>query len=214
MSIIRPLIVFAAMMLPWLRESLSPCSMLCGTIGLASRQRGRFAAAGRERQAAARRNHGIRLARPQGKLPEARAFVCGRPLRHGSIPCPIPGVGSSAFACPACRRGAFMVAAGLHGDARTGSKSLLRARRRLESPLVFPIPSRRLFALALSSVFPASPATPTSALSQAKVEPRNTPVSQGASTHEGPTWPAQDSRRRAVAFSQLWQRIRLSDVNI
>jgi len=71
-SIIRPLIVFAAMMLPWLRESLSPCSMLCGTIGLASRQRGRFAAAGRERQAAARRNHGIRLARPQGKLPETR----------------------------------------------------------------------------------------------------------------------------------------------
>ena len=31
-----------------------------------------------------------------------RAFVCGRPLRHGSIPCPIPGVGSSAFVCPAC----------------------------------------------------------------------------------------------------------------
>ena len=53
-----------------------------------------------------------------------------------------------------------MIAAGLHGDARTGSKSLLRARRRLESPLVFPIPSRRLFALALSSVFPASPASP------------------------------------------------------
>ena len=61
---------------------------------------------------------------------------------------------------------------GLHGDARTGSISLLRARRRLESPLVFPIPSRRLFVLALSSVFPASPATPTSALSQAKAKPR------------------------------------------
>ena len=98
--------------------------------------------------------------------------MCGRPLRHGSFPCPIPSVGSSAFACPACRCGAFMVAAGLHGDARTGSISLLRARRRLEGPPVFPIPSRRLFALALSSVFPASPATPTSALSQAKVEPR------------------------------------------
>ena len=106
------------------------------------------------------------------KWPTDRAFVCGRPLRHGSFPCPIPGVGSSAFACPACRRGALMAAAGLHGDARTGSKSLLRARRRLESPPVFPVPSRRLFALALSSVFPASPAAPTSALSQATVEPR------------------------------------------
>ena len=107
-------------------------------------------------------------------LEESQGFRVWTPLRHGSIPCPIPGVGSSAFVCPACCRGAFMAAAGLHGDARTGSKSLLRARRRLESPPVFPIPSRRLFALALSSVFPASPATPTSALSQAKVEPRKT----------------------------------------
>ena len=99
--------------------------------------------------------------------------MCGRPLRHGIFPCPIPGVGSSAFVCPACRRGALMVAAGLHGDARTGSISLLRARRRLESPPVFPIPSRRLFALALSSVFPASPAASTSVLiAQTDVEPR------------------------------------------
>ena len=101
------------------------------------------------------------------------AFVCGRPLRHGIFPCPIPGVGSSAFVCPACRCGALMVAAGLHGDARTGSLSLLRARRRLEGPLVFPIPSRRLFALALSSVFPASSAPPTSVLiPQPDVEPQ------------------------------------------
>ena len=93
-------------------------------------------------------------------------------LRHGSFPCQIPSVGSSAFVCPACRCGALIFAAGLHGDARTGYLSLLRARRRLEGPLVFPIPSRRLFALALSSVFPASPATPTSVLiAQTDVEP-------------------------------------------
>ena len=93
-------------------------------------------------------------------------------MRNTIFPCPIPGVGSSAFVCPACRRGALMVVSGLHGDARTGSKLLLRARRRLESPPVFSIPSRRLFVLALSSVVPAYLATPTSALNQARVEPR------------------------------------------
>ena len=43
----------------------------------------------------------------------------------GECPCPVPSVGLSAFACPACRRGALMVAAGLHGDAQTGSISLM-----------------------------------------------------------------------------------------
>ena len=40
------------------------------------------------------------------------------------------------------RRIASMFAAGLHGDARTGSISHLRAHRRFNRPLVFPIPSR------------------------------------------------------------------------
>ena len=49
----------------------------------------------------------------------------------------------------------------------------LRARRCLEGPPVFRIPSRQLFALALSSVFPMSPASPASALvSGAQAEPR------------------------------------------
>ena len=43
----------------------------------------------------------------------------------------------------------------------------------LRLPPGFPDPVRRLFALALSSVCPASPATPTYALTQAKAEPRN-----------------------------------------
>ena len=61
--------------------------------------------------------------------------------------------------------GALMVAAGLHGDARTGSISHWRALKRCDLPLVCPISTRRPFALAPSSVFHASPATPTSALS-------------------------------------------------
>ena len=54
-----------------------------------------------------------------------------------------------------------MVAAGLHGDAWTGSKSIMRVRRRFEGPSVFPSPSRRLNVPVLSPVFPASPAAPT-----------------------------------------------------
>lgn len=42
--------------------------------------------------------------------------------------------------------------------------SHLRVPKRFDCPWVFPILSRRLFALALSSVFPASPAAPASAL--------------------------------------------------
>lgn len=68
-----------------------------------------------------------------------------------------------------------MSVVGLHGDARVRFKSLLRARRCLESPLVFAIPSRPLFALALSSVIPASPSSSAPALCpQAEAELQKT----------------------------------------
>ena len=46
---------------------------------------------------------------------------------------------SESPVCPACRRGALRSAAGLHGDARTGSKSLLRSEAS-RKPAGFPDP--------------------------------------------------------------------------
>ena len=70
----------------------------------------------------------------------ARGFgTCGRPAAHGIFLGQIPGAGSCAFACPACRRGALTAAADLHGDARTGSDSIMR---RIEREFV-QLPGRR-----------------------------------------------------------------------
>ena len=71
-----------------------------------------------------------------------------------------------------------MVAAGLRGNARGVSVSIWRARMRLEFALVFRSSLDGLFALALSSVLPASSATSTYALSpQSKAELRKTSFS-------------------------------------
>ena len=71
--------------------------------------------------------------RRQATSDRPRAIACG-PLRHGIFPCPISSAGSSAFAHPACLRGALMVAASLHGNARTGSVSHLHALKRFVCP--------------------------------------------------------------------------------
>ena len=67
-------------------------------------------------------------------------FVCGRPVPRRAL--------------DGCRRPAWRCSDRVH-----------IALARCDRPLVFPIPSRRSFALAPSSVVPASPATQTSALS-------------------------------------------------
>lgn len=95
------------------------------------------------------------------------------------FPCPIPDIGSSSFVHPACLMRRI---AGCRWSAwrraRGASISVWRARMRLEFALVFRSRLVGLFALALSSVFPAFSATPTSALRpQTEAELRKTSFS-------------------------------------
>lgn len=88
--------------------------------------------------------------------------------------CPVPGDGSSAFGCSAClmRRSDLCRWPTWRCGARVHMAAACLKAPRIWA-LIFLVPPRRRFAVALSSVFPVSPATPTSAKSpQAKAEPR------------------------------------------